>query len=418
MNNLKIVIINFTGNRKNWGCQATSWELYKFFSNLLPNLNKIEVVPFLDPDPINQNLFRKYGDKARRALSSSNPCKSDLEAAYTIVKERYGENINKVTESDLVIFQAEGSITGSSFLGGEFLLLLPFLAKVLWGKKVISINQTLFSASKNFKKILYNVLKNLDLLAVRESASLVYAKKLGLKNVLLIPDFAFCTQIDENLKIKNNKQICLTGSAIIRRTNPDIFISTVDDICNKYSLDPIFLCSTKEDIEFYKTNFPYFSAKQIPIDTTYEEVAKIIAESGFLLGGRYHLSILAAISSTPFIQLESNTFKSEGLLSLLNLKTTVPSFENRELILKEFEIYHSSMKSVSSNLEISVSILKNRIELARLFFIELLKNYTNFHKEKDKLLKIYSPYRVLLKSSGSPLKISRKKIKHYENVNY
>ena len=173
---LRVTFVNFTGDRPNWGCQATSWELVKLWNRALRRERQslIDFVPLLPLHQMDQEMSTRFGAEIRLALMTRSPTTAQRDLLLEVASKRYQGLLSRVEQADVIVFQAEGTMTGTDFLRAERLLLLPFLAKIAWGKPVLSLNQSFFSADVGFNAVIRNVFATFDAIAVREPSSLVF----------------------------------------------------------------------------------------------------------------------------------------------------------------------------------------------------------------------------------------------------
>ena len=173
MPSIEVCILNFTGGRANWGCQATSWEFAKFVRDLWDNepSAKLTYVPLLPRTSLDlqiaQECEQELFDVLSR-LSSDSASPSDCAFLEEVGRRRFGDWCDVVKRADVVILQTEGSMTGTDFVRGVRLLILPSLAKFIWRKKVLALNQTLFSCDNKFSSLVASVFNAFDFVSVRD----------------------------------------------------------------------------------------------------------------------------------------------------------------------------------------------------------------------------------------------------------
>jgi len=199
----RIVIINFTGFRGNWGCQATSVELVKFIAGCFPEGTALNFsfVPLLPSSKVDlaydrqlDRVFQAFTDVAQ-AREGAGASLDFLERACTA---RYGFWADRVRHADLVVFQAEGTMgMGTNFTRGPRLMLLPFVAKHAWGRKVISLNQSFYSHDARIRQNAAEAFASFDFAAFREGASVALARASGVTQAAYVPDVAFLSPMAE-----------------------------------------------------------------------------------------------------------------------------------------------------------------------------------------------------------------------------
>jgi len=324
----KLCIVNFTGERANWGCRATSWELVRVLNETLPPDNSFELntVGLLSHHALDLHLSEEKGHEIRDALSAADPSDMQIVRMLDLARTRYGPSLEKLRTSDFVIFQGEGTMTGTDFIRAERLLLLPWIATHVFKKPVVWANQTLFSADDSFTPMLLTCLRDASRVLVREPASFDWLLRNGAKNVEMVPDVAFLTDPLEHGSLAEalagRGYFCVSGSAALFEQQVPSFLHLIRRVSDSTGLLPVFAASTGRDCllaQKAREMWPEHSFEEIPHSMPYPAVAHVLGGARFLVGGRYHMSILAAINGTPSVLLETNTFKNRGLRQLLNV---------------------------------------------------------------------------------------------------
>lgn len=417
----RIVIINFTGIRENWGCRATSWNLVQYLFRIFctESIPKFDFVALLDRTEVDVQLETRYGDQLKQTLSAEKPTEEQKKMLLAVARRRYGKLFETVRRADYVVFQAEGAMSGTDFVGGMRLLLLPYLAKVVWNKPVLSMNQTLYIGDDQFQPILKQVLSKFDLVAVREQASLQVARQLGLQHAVLIPDAAFLTRpADQRPSIDSDDDqptFTVTGSAIIRHVDPAHYVRTIELIAQKYQLKPVLLFSTAADRGLLELAPPQW--QHIDSRTDHATVASIIERSWFLIGGRYHMSILAAATRTPFVQLPSNTFKNEGLAQLLDYPLGVRKFDDREGILEDIEHTLRHRANYVECLDRAMQKFEGMFSTGERFLTRLVTGLGNRGETVEYLIESYPQFHQLTPSLTDDQPCSPEWDEYYRDIN-
>jgi polysaccharide pyruvyl transferase WcaK-like protein len=370
---IKATIINYTGNQANWGCQATSIELKSELIHLLqlafPDapivIDEVSLGAFRSGKSLgkifNRFLTFCYLHKRKDFLTR--------QLLSFICRFIYSKNFNKVIESDVVFFQAEGTMSGKNFMQGNRLFLLPYFAKAILNKPVFSLNQTLFSLNKEFEEVIRSCYNIFDMVAVRESASLTYAHKIGIKNAFVLPDAAFNAPSHYlNHKIKNTaidydtqKYFCITGAEGISEERIKNYLNVTSDCIQKYNMHAVFLLSGPRDnskfrpyAENWKLTSEDYADKIhiLPDNLELAEAISILKKSCFLIGGRYHMAILAAASGKPFVLFPPRTHKSQGLLEMMDYPLPIcdpEDFSEAQRQIKKIIINKEEMESCVAN---------------------------------------------------------------------
>lgn len=69
---MRIVVTNYTGDRGNWGCQATSRELLRFLQETAPDRDASSIMTVILPAPhtFDRHVGSGYGGRLRRIYSN------------------------------------------------------------------------------------------------------------------------------------------------------------------------------------------------------------------------------------------------------------------------------------------------------------------------------------------------------------
>ncbi|MSX98239.1 MAG: hypothetical protein F2743_09015 [Actinobacteria bacterium] len=334
-----VAVLNFTGDRSNWGSQATSWELLRFLHRAFrwDRSTRLTLLPLLPRHAIDREIEDNSGTALLAALLDivrGKPSASSVELVLRVARIRYGGWIDQIADADIFFFQGEGTMAGTDFVRGMRLLLLPIIAKHIWRKPVLSLNQTLFSADEAFTELLTESLRSFDLIGCREMASYAFARSLGLNEAVLIPDMAFNAAPFELGKAaiipSNDRYFCLVGSALRAESNQArAVVKLARRIIDRTGMQVFVAGSVGADLSLTKVARKMLGEDKVAaVDGTagYQEFAETLRQCAFLLGGRYHSAIAAATVGTPYIPTRSNTYKTEGLNALLDWP-----FEVREI---------------------------------------------------------------------------------------
>ena len=340
----RVCILNFTGERQNWGCRATSWELVRVLNRRWPESEPfvLETVPLLPHHALDVRIPEQHASEMRAAFLAPSPTAEQQSSMLAIARTRYGDLLDRVAQADLVLFQGEGTMTGTDFLRAERLLLLPWVAQHALHKPIVWVNQTLFSAEPAFSEVLLHVLAGVERVWVREPASLEWLRRHGCGHARLVPDTAFLTDPldhgDLQARLSGREYFCVTGSAALFGDAIPAMLAAIRTIADRTGLLPVFACSVGRDLRLADAaaeSWPADSYGRIPADCSYPAVAHHLANARLLVGGRYHLSILAAIGGTPSALLDTNTYKLHGLVDLLGTTWPVRSCRDFDCLVDD-----------------------------------------------------------------------------------
>lgn len=325
MSTLKLAIINWTGDRSNWGCQATSFGLLEDLKEALPGREvQVATVPLGSKTFHDRWVYGLFNGALQKILAD--PSRKPSGLFDFLVSKVYAGQLDKVREADAVIFMAEGTMSGKGFFGGTRLLMLPHWA-ALAGKPVISLNQTLFSSVPAFLPQLRNVYSGFRWNAVREPASMAFAQQHQIPVHAMLPDSAFRAQPSDDEFVKlfskppNRGYLCITGSAAMRQSGALPFqVRAVEWAArNGLQVCPLFWTQWETDSVGAAALEAGNDLLALPRPgLNYRQVSAIFAGAAGLIGGRYHSSIQAAAVGTPFVPLPSGTHKTKGLVEMLD----------------------------------------------------------------------------------------------------
>ena len=327
---MKLVVTNYTGDRQNWGCQATSRELLRFLGEAVSSWHDISIttVPLPAPHDFDRHVEAVHGSRLRRIYGDPHPSADAICFVETLARERFGNACDSLAGADAVVFQGEGTIGPTSMYRSLRLFALPFLAVHLYRKPVLSMNQSLYAIDDSDAALLRTIFSTFGLVAVREAASYQFARRIGLDQAVLCPDFAFRQSEAPPAQILNNEAeyFCITGSAARRFPAPEMLGWVLRRTTEIYGLQPIFLSSRAKDLkELGELLIGVPEARMLSSSEISDsaQLSTILAAARFVIGGRYHTAITALTQGTPAVLLPGNTHKNEGIAPMLGLPLDV-----------------------------------------------------------------------------------------------
>lgn len=371
----RIVILNFTGMRENWGCQATSWELAGLLRRAFSKKGaapRLDMVPLPPRHLIDHLIERRHGGRIERILSSPRPSADDLAFLERLARRRFRAFVDVVEAADLVVFQGEGTLGRREFTRGVRLLALPFLARMKWKKPVIALNLSAFAVADQAVPLLANVLGSFDVLAVREPASLAFCRDIGLEHALLCPDMAFLTRHDgpppAAAGTGGRGYFCVSGSAALGLYPLRRYVRLIEDLAVDLNLEPVILYAKRKDswirdaarALWRRARAQTASRKSHP---SYRDLLPLLAGAKFIIGGRYHISILASAAGTPPILLPGNSHKTEGLARLIGRDVCVHDLADEMAVRREAARLAAGSAEGRERLLEAVGGLRGRIAL-------------------------------------------------------
>lgn len=318
---MKIAIIGYTGGRGNWGCQSTSRKLVRYLRSTFAHRSPIvDVIPIPRAHELDRLYAAVHGARIESILRDPDPSLRDLRFLESLVLERHGRFAELARGADLVVFQAEGALGPSRLLRNAQLMLLPVVAKSLWGKPVLSMNQTLHAATPADGSLLAAIYDRFDLTAVREPMSLAFARGIGLDRALLCPDLAIAED-EPPPRLPPSPPtpgyFCVTGSASLEHYDLAAFAESVRRVSEATGLRPLFLYSRLRDDAMRAAFFPDAEVIGPEEVQDYTGLGPLLSHAAFTLGGRYHTSIAGLIHGTPALVLPGNNPKAEGLVRMV-----------------------------------------------------------------------------------------------------
>jgi polysaccharide pyruvyl transferase WcaK-like protein len=385
---MKVVILNYTGFRKNWGSQATSDGLYRWLQNVLgdQNIETIDVIPY-PPSHLLDWIFKFIlGGFISKLLGSTKPAPKSLFILDLLCRLRFGQQFKRMHSSDLVVFQGEGSIVDDTCVTSLRILCLPYLAKHKYKKNVVSCNQTIVTTSKT-KSILKNVFSAFDLNYVREPETLNMLTEDGWTQVGFMPDHAFLSVIEgKGCDLDLHKEyFCVSGSASIQKYDIIAYVTAIHAISKRHKLLPVFMASRRSDRVVARTYEKLFSIGVVEITSneapSIEHLYHILSNATFVIGGRYHTAIAALINCTPVILTKSNSHKSNGLSQMMNGAAPFVDYADVNLVLNTVQEIISQSDLYRSMISAKLKIIKTDYANAANQIFEFVKSQNYFNRK-------------------------------------
>jgi polysaccharide pyruvyl transferase WcaK-like protein len=305
-----------------------------------------------------QQLDKKVQDRlARGILETLSPY---------LFRNWFASEIRRlISESDLVLFN------GGAFVADHLDKYLPmalfelYLAKSM-GKPVAVVNQTVSIKKTPNKALVSYLYPRLDGHIVREPRSKQILEELGTPSNLIHVscDAAFALSFPScNKDIRRNDLrsvgICVRGD---RPVHSAYWAKIAKYLSEDLHLNPRFFFTSK-----YQDQKAFDSIKAIYANIIndefcdYPQLIREMQEFEFVITDRYHATVFAVLAATPFITIDSNTFKTRGLMDLFEYPIEV--MENDT----DFESMRQKIAQVRANREdLSRLLLKARSQMAAL----------------------------------------------------
>lgn len=226
-------------------------------------------------------------------------------------KEPFFDNI--LQWSDAVIINGEGTIH-HNYYGAQTLLALAAIATER-KKPTMLINSTIESIDEILIK---ESLSKISYISVRDNYSKMYLESHLIK-CSLHPDAAFSNKyskfpINHTIPPKE-KPSCLISAGIEKSTH---LASNLIKIAKRNGYEPVYCCLDSADDSAYRycrdNNIKIIHYATIP----WWFYPDFLNQFDLCISGRHHLNVFCILGKTPFIPLNSNTWKIQGTLDLIN----------------------------------------------------------------------------------------------------
>ncbi len=326
----KVVLFNDTSAWYHWGCTGTSMALKAHINKLG---FEIEAVPI--------NVV--YG------LQEIPPFEEfDSLERFDCFQILNKEVLKQIQSSDVVVITGEGTIHDLR-AGPRALLYLAHISKKFLGKHVEIINHsaypndvpelsadffTYFQAEK--EKIEKELLRaqmiyktfydELDFVAIRESLSREVMSQIGISSTLSFDCLPLYIRDDyRNPKQVEKGTVVVAGSVAFTEFGVEQLCGYLDELDHMgYKIKILTGAAafpSRDDevfVQFLKKHSK--ASLQLVVASSMEEWLDTINHATFLVSGRFHHSIAAFCLNTPFIALNSNTYKVHAICSMLGQK--------------------------------------------------------------------------------------------------
>lgn len=363
------------------------------------------------------NSLNKYIDNANFSVVTNNPNETKELHNVTPVFQSFKRGIgpfikNQITKREMLqVYHAIDNCDVFILGGGELLqdlnpYNLPILLSLMYlahkkKKKTVIYGMGAGPIESKFgKKLCKNILKNVDLITVRDKKSKIALENCGLSNVIQTADPAFAIDLPDKSTINNilNEMNFINRENIISATLHNLLYN--DDLYRKskgahidltdrrkkmanlyeYVLESdkrlMFLSTVKKDRDNYVKINKFFHNKDISIIPDYYSdvryVLSLLSISDMLIGMRLHSLIFATMLGIPFIPI-SYCEKVKNFLEMINLGNLYVDIEEiDELDFDEriysnfFEVWHNKPKYSNLLIENSNKLKDKAFENAKL----------------------------------------------------
>ena len=363
------LFVNDTSNWYHWGCTATSSMIRRNLKEIGYSLNAItidkivsiqvgiEQIDDLDSD----TFFEKYANENRSVISA-------------------------ISSNDLIILNGEGSLHGTNQTSIN-LLYIAYIAKQRFGKNVQIINHSCYPKEvtawlETVEFDLYKyVYDKLDYIGVREPVGQRLLESGGISCTSTFDCMPlFIDQYRGDIKRNERSGVVLAGSVSWLESSLKAISDLVIYLQEK-NLEVTVLIGARDniagdDVNFVNQLYAALDGKlTVKVASTLQEWLQTLADTSLLISGRFHHTIAAAMLDTPFVLLNSNTPKLEGILELIGgdapLQYDDPQLHQRLCNAADDKLRDAKPPVTDAQKQKLVDLGKLNFTQAERFFIEL-----------------------------------------------
>jgi polysaccharide pyruvyl transferase WcaK-like protein len=274
-----------------------------------------------------ENRLRRICGAGRAAAVSPSPEKIDRSRWREAISIMYERLSPLWADAGLLLVNGEGTIHHDS-VGALGLIGICAAAKRM-RKKVAVVNCSIFELDESR---LDTLRESVDYVSVREPMTFRYLKS----NNIAATQSADCLFLAGNYLKTQAVSLRLSGPvttpyvvytpgvlSALDRINESTIAADIKAI-RGLGRDVVYYVVETEDEKFASVA-ARAGASILPLGAVrWEQVQPFLAGAEWVVSGRYHINIFASMSGTPFIPLETNTAKMQGLLELLSCHNSQP----------------------------------------------------------------------------------------------
>jgi len=394
---MNILFLNDNSAHVNWGAQATPPSLIKILREAMPECQikalshkwlarryQYKLHPLFSGriirEPLCCRVFRSILLRSSKLFEFYPEIVDDFDFyCDKWISDQSGphakEFLDLAKNADLVIYNGENSIYRNTPEGCHGIFLL-YLAKTRLRKTACIVNHT--AHLNDVRPILAGMAQKvypiLDLVAVREKASLENLNQMHIGNVRLFPDVAF-SQVPEDYSedtvkiwlkqngLQNQSYFCVSASGLPVSMPNGSYDGQMTELVKKLKetgLQAVLVakdpwCLPLEEVA-KRTNSLFFGPNH-----EFYDLWPLFKNASFLVTGHYHYAIFATMMGCPFVPLSVNNHKMKGFCSMLEWHLVNP-----------FDVTYLS--SCTSNIFREVQyLLDNRVERSEFLFAQSRK---------------------------------------------
>lgn len=300
-----ILLVNDTDGRVNIGCRLTSRALKEAVRAALPD-DRVASLPF--------TFRRAYPETG--AVRAGGDVLGDA-AALAQLAAGYGPGaLEALDAADVVLFQPEGTIDARIAPARLETLLLPLIVARALGKRAAVINGTIPDFADARAQTVRAALSVAGSVTFRDSVSA------AIWGGGFLADCAFTTRVAQRADGSGDGCLISTGARNDGAKDRAI-VEAALGICDRHGLRPLAL--TKKCKAFLPFRREIERRGGVLAETaSVAEALRLAAGCRLHVGGRYHMTILAAIAGVPTFLFNVRTQKNEWLSSFVPLVELVP----------------------------------------------------------------------------------------------
>ena len=246
---------------------------------------------------------------------------------------------NLLEWADEVIINSEGNIvngieaTGKYRRGARYVFAMAYLAKMVFHKPTSIINFTVDPKNPDAEEIIREIFPSLDRIIPREPLSIPELHRIGVSgDFTWCPDILFSyrrekghrvanTEIGTEVPIPRSNYICLGDSSGLRSLSSvarwdveAVFSELITRIRAETGRDVVL-------VDGFNQRHPAINrvarnmkiARVNLLNCPYESLIEILGNADLFISGRWHASIMASLSGTPFLLWGSDSHKTRAL---------------------------------------------------------------------------------------------------------
>jgi polysaccharide pyruvyl transferase WcaK-like protein len=227
--------------------------------------------------------------------------------------------------ADFVLVNGEGTIHHNNV--GAISLIAFCAAASRMRKRVVLVNCSVTHLDELMLGILH---ESVDYLSVREPITHRYLETNGIHSTLaadclfLAQPFAAAVE-SAILRLPYPEPYVIYTPGVLAGSGPVNAQQIASDIAELRSQgDPVVYLTVESEDERLAASASSAGAKVLPLGfVRWDQMPTLLAGAKLVVSGRYHINIFAALAGVPFIPMETNTQKMQGVLELLSPDATV-----------------------------------------------------------------------------------------------